>query len=45
MQSDGSSSTIGLAYVGGVCGRSGYSLIEDTGFESWRTAAHELGHK
>jgi len=44
ISSGGSAATIGLAYVGGVCGRYGYSLVEDTGFESYRTAAHELGH-
>jgi len=44
ISSGGSTATIGLAYVGGVCGSYGYSLVEDTGFESYRTAAHELGH-
>ena len=35
----------GLAYLGAICGKQSLSVIEDTGFESWRTASHELGHR
>jgi len=44
IQHSGSSATIGLAYTKATCSTWSYSIIEDTGFESFRTAAHELGH-
>jgi len=44
MQHGGSSATIGLAYTKATCSTWSYSIIEDTGFETFRTAAHELGH-
>jgi len=39
-----SHSTIGFAPVGGICSRRGISINEDLGMDSWKTAAHELGH-
>merc|ERR1712227_806516 len=44
MQHGGNSATIGLAYTKAMCSTWSFSIIEDTGFESFRTAAHELGH-
>merc|ERR1712193_53462 len=44
MQHSGNSATIGLAYTKAMCSTWSFSIIEDTGFESFRTAAHELGH-
>ena len=36
----------GYAPVGGICKyKLGVSVVQDTGFHSWSTGAHELGHK
>jgi len=38
--------TIGLAYMGSICGTNGYNtgVTTHTGTDTWTTVAHELGH-
>ena len=39
------SGVIGTSYIGGICGRNKYSILEYEGLNSIHNAAHELGHK
>jgi len=41
---NGNSGTVGIAYTTAVCTGNGYSVIEDIGFDTFKVAAHELGH-
>ena len=44
---NGNSGTVGLAYVGVICGSSRYNLLEDYTSTAWQKrvlVAHELGH-